>query len=124
MGIQGNLLDTNVIIDFMAGRLPDRGLKFVSEIIDERPQISIITKIELLGYNAPEDEFLVLNDFVRESIVHPLNDEIATTCIELRKISKIKLPDAIIAATALHHSLNLLTRNVDDIKKYQRPLSY
>jgi hypothetical protein len=36
--------------------------------------------------------------------------------IALRKLIKIKLPDAIIAATALVHNLTLLSRNTHDFK--------
>ncbi|HAL83190.1 MAG TPA: hypothetical protein DCO83_13965 [Mucilaginibacter sp.] len=37
--------------------------------------------------------------------------------IELRKKYKIKLPDALIAATALHYRLILITRNISDFNK-------
>jgi len=37
--------------------------------------------------------------------------------IELRKEYKIKLPDALIAAPALHYRLGLITRNTFDFKK-------
>ncbi len=45
-----------------------------------------------------------------------LSDEIVETSIDIRKNYKTKLPDAIIAATALVYGLTLLTRNTADFK--------
>ncbi|MCX5901058.1 MAG: PIN domain-containing protein [Proteobacteria bacterium] len=43
-----------------------------------------------------------------------LNGPIVETVIALRRVHKTKLPDAIIAATALRHDLTLVTRNTHD----------
>ena len=45
-----------------------------------------------------------------------INQNIADRVIEIRQRKKIKLPDAIIAATALEKQCGLVTRNVDDFK--------
>ena len=45
-----------------------------------------------------------------------INKEIIQTCVNLRKSKIIKLPDAIVAATALVSNLTLTTRNVSDFK--------
>ena len=58
----------------------------------------------------------MLSEFFDDSIVLGLTDEIADKAIELRKNSKIKLPDAIIAASAIANNFDLLSRNVDDFK--------
>lgn len=52
MGKKKHLIDSNVVIDFLAGRLPDRGRHLINELINEIPNLSVITKIELLGFNA------------------------------------------------------------------------
>lgn len=44
----------------------------------------------------------------------PLTDEIVDETIAIRKVHKIKLPDAIIAATAKTKNLALITRNESD----------
>ncbi|MEL7532264.1 MAG: type II toxin-antitoxin system VapC family toxin, partial [Bacteroidota bacterium] len=49
--------------------------------------------------------------------VLPLTEDIVQKTIMLRKQYRIKLPDAIIAATALHYDLQLITRNFDDFKQ-------
>ena len=45
-----------------------------------------------------------------------LTKEIEKQTILIRKSNKIKLPDAIIAATAIVYNLTLVTRNIDDFK--------
>jgi predicted nucleic acid-binding protein len=45
-----------------------------------------------------------------------LTDEIIDTTIEVRKNHKIKLPDAIIAASALVNRLTLISRNTKDFQ--------
>jgi len=56
----------------------------------------------------------VLHNFIDDAMVFELEKEIKFKTAEIRKAHKIKLPDAIIAATALAYDLTLLTRNVID----------
>ena len=55
-------------------------------------------------------------EFISFAHVIPLTDEIADFAIELRRRKKMKLPDAVMAATALRYGLTLITRNVEDFK--------
>jgi predicted nucleic acid-binding protein len=57
-----------------------------------------------------------LDIFTGQSNVININDEIIEKTIKLRKSYKIKLPDAIIAATAISYGLTLVTRNTKDFK--------
>ena len=52
--------------------------------------------------------------FINGSTVIDLSDDIVSKTIEIRKTKKIKLPDAIIAATALVYDLVLISRNTSD----------
>ena len=52
-----------------------------------------------------------------------IDREIADKVIEIRKKERIKLPDAIIAATAISNELFLITRNIDDFKKIEVSIS-
>jgi len=112
----GYLLDSNVIIGYLAGRIPSSGMDIVSTIVDLIPQISVISQIEVLRYNDTPENEVILNAFINNSVIHSLNPAVVLRTIELCKQSKIKLPDAIIAATALTENFILVTRNIDDFK--------
>jgi predicted nucleic acid-binding protein len=110
---QGNLIDTSCIIDFANGKLPDGGKVYLSSALDNQPCISVINKIEILGFSNPSQSNLEL---VNTIMIIGLTNEIVDETIKIRRLYKIKLPDAIIAATALHKNLVLITRNVADFK--------
>jgi predicted nucleic acid-binding protein len=108
------LLDTNVVLDFMGKRLPAKSQFFLSEIIDNEINISAINKIELLGFSFVEQTLI---DFVSFAEVYPIDDETIDKSIDLRKKYKIKLPDAIIAATAIVNNFTVITHNIKDFQK-------
>ncbi len=105
------LIDTNVIIDFSGNRLPIKSKLFIAQLIDDEPLISIITKIELIGFSVVSQEII---EFAEMASVIGLTNAIANQTIALRKAHRIKIPDAIIAATALVHDFTLISRNVRD----------
>jgi hypothetical protein len=110
------LIDTNVIIDYLGNRLPISGLNFMNEIIDTIPTISVISKIEVLGFSATDKNCFILKGFIDDSCVLNLTENVIDTCIEIRENHKTKLPDAIIASTAITNNLILITRNISDFK--------
>ncbi len=58
-----------------------------------------------------------MEEFVTTAIVFPLDNDVTQKTIELRRIhKKLKLGDAIIAATALIHNFTLISRNLSDFK--------
>lgn len=95
------LIDSNVVIDYLIAKLPMEGMKLMSNIINDIPKISVITKIEVPGYNAPVKDQKLLLDFVNVSRLYELTNDIVNQTIDLRKSLAIKIPDAVIAATAL-----------------------
>jgi predicted nucleic acid-binding protein len=113
MGTQ-YLLDSNVIIGFLDNRLTNKGMVFVSDVVDIAPNISVISKIEVLRYNTTESAMQILEEFMNYSTICELDTQIVNETIKLCRQSKIKLPDAIIAATCLVNGYTLLTRNVKD----------
>jgi len=113
------LIDTNVIIDFLAGKLPKKSSSFINSIIDKKPNISVISKIELLVYNTTGKDYKLLTDFVKDCNVFQLNEDIISSIIDIRKKYKIKLPDAILTATALVERFELITRNILDFNKVE-----
>ena len=55
------LIDTNAIIDYLAGRLPQKGVNKIEEILsNDMAVISIIVKIELLSFNPPNMELQII----------------------------------------------------------------
>jgi len=113
----GYIIDSNALIDYLSGQIPENGMLFMNQIINDTPVISIITQIEVLGFNNPVDIEMLLTDFITNSMVVELNENVVRQTIEIRKNYKIKTPDAIIAATAMVLKYPLITRNKNDFKK-------
>jgi len=109
------LIDTNIIIYFLSQELPPNSLTFISKIIDDEFNLSVISKIEVLGYPNIKESTV---KFIALANVFNIDDRIVDVTIQLRReYLKIKLPDAIIAATALVNNFELITRNTKDFKK-------
>ena len=109
------LIDTNILIYYLAGSLDPEEKPTIDRILEESFSISIITRIELLGWKGHSPEGLIkarhLLDCAR---CIPLTDTIAEKTIEIRNAACITLPDAVIAASALSLDAVLVTRNVRD----------
>lgn len=105
------LIDTNILIDAQMKKLPEKGLRFLADIINEDFTVSFITYIEFLGY---KDATAATEEFIALAEVLEINKTIIDKCIALRKTNKIKLPDAIIAATAMVYDMTLISRNISD----------
>ena len=91
-------------------------MALLNNIVDDIPNVSIITKIEVLRFDTSEKTYKILSDFMDNSLVHNLSDNVVNETILLGKNRKIKLPDAIIGATALVNDFTLVTRNISDFK--------
>jgi len=109
------LIDTNILIYYLAGAIPEDERPVIDRILQESFNISIITRIELLGWkdHSPEGRAKARNllDCAR---CLPLADTLAEKTIELRTMISISLPDAVIAASALSLDATLVTRNERD----------
>ena len=109
------LLDTNCVIYYLNGVLPESAREALNVRLAIEANISVISKIELLGYSPPSNVSLKpVQDFVDTSTVFPLDEVVVQKTIEIRRIKKIKLPDAVIAATALIYGLEIISRNKTD----------
>jgi predicted nucleic acid-binding protein len=115
MGIK-YLWDTNTAIYYLQQQFPPDAEKFMDDLVkDERPVISAITEIELLCWKtASEKDLEVLRSFIGDALVIELEQPIKLKTADIGKAHKVKLPDAIIAATALVYGLTLISRNVYD----------
>jgi predicted nucleic acid-binding protein len=101
------LIDTDVFVDHLRGA---REL----EPNSHRVHYSVVTRAELFAGNAASEIVSVLLAPFRELDV---GREIAERAGRLRRESGIRLPDALIAATAIEHKLSLFTRNRSDFEE-------
>ena len=71
---------------------------------------SVIVRMELLSKrNIKDDEERDIQEFLDSLIIIPINEVIEKKAIEIRRITSIKLPDSIIAATSIIFDAILLT---------------
>jgi len=103
------LLDTNILIDVLRGEPP--ALAWLEQ--QERPRISVISWIEVL-VGCREGESGRVEAWLDTFPRLPLNDAIALETVRLRKRHGMKIPDAIILATARCADFSLATRNSRD----------
>lgn len=111
------LFDTNILIYYFNGALSDKIFHNVSSMLQENFVVSVITKMEFLGFNGfTYDEKKKAREFISFAEIISLKESIVEQVIEIKQNFKIKLPDAIIAATAMSENFFLVTRNVNDFK--------
>ena len=101
------VIDTNIFIlrsnDRLAELLP-RG-----EII-----CSVITEMELLSFpKLTSSEETLIRTALSKVAIYGIGQDIKEEAIRLRRQSRLKLPDAIIAATAICHEAVLVTNDVE-----------
>jgi hypothetical protein len=107
------VLDSNIIIYLSKGQL---NIEDILERYDELC-ISIITYMEVMGFRfSDEGERQIIQKLLDHFAFIYINAEIVEWVISIRKEKKIKLPDAIILATAKVLNCDLLTRNVRDFQ--------
>jgi predicted nucleic acid-binding protein len=111
------LVDSNAIIDHRMNRIPAENLAFIERVFTQEFQISVAVEIEILGFNGEPQEMAEMEGYISRATVFQLDKPVIKRTIDLRRRYKLKLGDAIIAATALEHDLTLITHNVADFKR-------
>jgi predicted nucleic acid-binding protein len=112
------LIDTNILIYYFNGTIPKENT-FIDEIFKESFIISVITKVEFLswsGFLDNQNSFSEARQFIENAFILNLTDDIVEKTIQIRQKHKMKIADAIIAATATEKNFVLVTRNIDDFK--------
>jgi predicted nucleic acid-binding protein len=104
----GMLIDTNIALYLLSGD------ETIAEILDKtNVYISVISELELLGYqDITNGEKEKIKEFIKDCIIIELNEAIKTLTIDLKQSIKIKLPDAIIAATAMYLNIPLISADI------------
>ena len=77
----------------------------------------MVSQIELLSWKTEPDIENVIKQFLENSRIYNLSKDVVFGCVEMRRTYSIKLPDAIIAATAINENLVLITKNLKDFSK-------
>jgi predicted nucleic acid-binding protein len=103
------LLDTNILIDVLRGE----ALALAWLEGQQQPSISVITWIEVL-VGCREGESSRVHDWLESFPRLALDEAIAAEAVGLRQRHGLKIPDAIILATARCGNFTLATRNVKD----------
>jgi predicted nucleic acid-binding protein len=102
------LLDTNIIIGLLKGN--EQVITVLSGISLSACGFSGITRMELLSYpSLTKDEEQAINRLLARMTYLAISPLIEDLTIQFRQSHRVKLPDAIIAATATAHNLKLLT---------------
>lgn len=101
------LYDTDVLIDHLQGR---RTLPVENDVA-----YSCISRAELYSWGAAEEDRI-------DSFLEPMEEievdrEVAQEAGRIRRSTRIKLPHALVAATALSNRRVLVTRNTKDYRK-------
>ena len=103
------VFDTNILVDYLHG-----SAAAAAELALYRsPSISVISWIELMVGANPQTE-AAARTFLQAFTLLEIDSKVAERAVTIRKLKRIKLPDAIIQATAQVHQCLLVTRNTRD----------
>jgi predicted nucleic acid-binding protein len=108
------LIDTNVVSDYLQASMSPNGLQFMDNVIDAVPKLSVISQIELLCWKTDAVMEQNIKDFIADSIILNVTNNVITLCVDIRRNYRTKTPDAIIAATAMANGYTLVTGNEKD----------
>jgi predicted nucleic acid-binding protein len=111
-------MDTNIVVDVLGDAMP----VYVKNVLSQMPLIvSAVTYMEALGWHgATPPQLTAVRKFMDAAVILPVNQPVVEATVLVRQQKKIKLGDAIIAATALVHNMILVTRNVSDFKSIDK----
>ena len=107
------VFDTNILIDYL------KGIELARIELERKAErsISIVTWIELLAGARDEADEDVIEMFLRDFRVIDLTRRIARDAVEIRRRHRMRLPDAIVWASARTESAVLVTRNTKDFPR-------
>lgn len=109
------IVDTNIVVYLLNGN------ERVAELLNGNEiYLSFITELELFGKkDLTPSEKRKIQSFIEQCFVIDITSSIKQNVIRLRENNKIKLPDAIIAASAIDYDLPLFTsdKQMSNIKE-------
>ena len=96
--------DTNILLYTLEGH------SGIESLLHYSFAVSVISEIELLGkHEITSEETRIITELLSDCSLIELNNPIKNRAIQLRQKQKIKLPDALIAATAIELQIPLVT---------------
>ncbi|MEO9885193.1 MAG: type II toxin-antitoxin system VapC family toxin [Balneola sp.] len=103
------IVDTNIVFYLLAGN------KKIESLLNETTvHIPFIVEIELLSHpSIAQKELELIRSFIKDSIQIPYSDSLKELVIKIRRESKVKIPDAFIAASSLMTDFPLITADSD-----------
>jgi len=110
-GTNGYLFDTNTLISYLQGNAE---LQNFSTSIIYLPVISLLEFLFFSGLD--QEEKNLLDEFIKNVEVIDLNNSntsLINIIVQVRHANRIKLPDAIIAATVIYKNATLITNDKD-----------
>lgn len=112
------LIDTSVVVKYLQEELTSNAMSFMDNVMETDNRISFITKIELLVWKpSGYEDIKVRETYIKQTEIEYIDDSIINKAIYFRKETNIKLPDAVIAATAACHGYTLISTNDNDFLK-------
>lgn len=111
------LIDSNILLYLLNGE------ETLIPILDEKDlYISFITQLEVLSYPGISNiEVKRVQEFINECVIVEMSPYIKEYTIKYRREARLKLPDAIIAATSSFINVPLVTAD-KDFKKLEQDL--
>jgi len=105
-----NLIVDNNIVFYLLG-----GNRRIKSLLNKTTvHIPFIVEIELLSHpKIKTEELKLIRSFINDSIRIPYSDQLKESVIEVRKSSKIKIPDAFVAASSLITNYTLVSADTD-----------
>lgn len=104
------VFDTNILIDYL------NGVQRAATEIERcsSPVISIISWMEVMAGVKDSPHEMLTRSFLRKFSTQDITSEVAEEAVSIQAGRRIKLPDAIVLATARVHRCSLVTRNTKD----------
>lgn len=107
------VFDTNILVDYLNGvEEAKRELELYEEKI-----ISVITQIEILVGVIGSEEEKVVRSFLSSFRLKEVSKPISEKAVVIRRETRMKVPDAIVYATAKEEGCLVVSRNTRDLKE-------
>ena len=103
----GDVVDSCILIDYLNGEVK------AQQFLDSMPALGIspITWMEVMA-GVPAQNEQQVTVWLERFTVLPVDEAVMVATVKLRKLKKLKLPDAIIAATGEVHDCVIHTRDI------------